>query len=113
LITGRSIAYVLENQEIIDTLTGVHNALKDDGLFIVGVFEANGIFDNFDDFEQTILHNNKKIIRTSHLNKNLKTGWTYDWFATYSIEEGNEISVYEDLTTLRAFTKDEISLFIN
>ena len=112
LITGRSIAYVLENQEIIDTLTGVHNALKDDGLFIIGVFEANGIFDNFDDFEQTIIHYDKKINRTSHLNKNLKTGWTYDWYAIYSIEEGNEITVYEDVSTLRAFTQDEISLFL-
>ena len=112
LITGRSIAYVLENQEIIDTLTGVYNALKDDGLFIVGFFEANEIFDNFDDFDQTIIHNNKKIIRTSHLKKNLKTGWTYDWYATYSIEEENGIAVYEDLSTLRAFTKDEISLFL-
>ena len=112
LITGRSIAYVLENQEITDTLTGVHNALKDDGLFIVGFFEANEIFDNFDDFEQIIIHNNKKIVRTSHLNKNLKTGWTYDWYATYSVEEEGGVSVYEDLTTLRAFTKDEISLFL-
>ena len=112
LITGRSIAYVLENQEIIDTLTGVYNALKDDGLFIVGFFEANEIFDNFDDFDQTIIHNNKKKFRTSHLKKNLKTGWTYDWYATYSIEEENGIAVYEDLSTLRAFTKDEISLFL-
>ena len=112
LITGRSMAYIVENKGIIDTLTGVYNALKDDGLFIAGFFEANGIFDNFDDFEQTIIHQHKKIVRKSHLNKNLKTGWTYDWNATYSIEEGNGITVYEDSTTLRAFTKDEISLFL-
>jgi len=112
LITGRSIAYVLENQGLLDTLSGVYNALKEGGVFIAGFFEANGIFDNFDDFEQTIVHNNKIIIRTSHLSKNLKTGWTYDWYARYSIEEENEVTVYEDLTTLRAFTKDEILLFL-
>jgi len=112
LITGRSIVYILENQEIIDTLTGLYNALRTDGVIIIGFFEANGIFDNLDDFEQTIIHNNKKIVRTSHLNKNLKTGWTWDWYATYSIEEENGITVYEDLTTLRAFTKDEVTLFL-
>jgi SAM-dependent methyltransferase len=112
LITGRSIAYITENQGIIDTLTGVHRALKPDGLFIFGVFEANGIFDNFNDFEQTIDYENKKIRRISKLKKNLLTGWTYDWHARYIIEQENQISEYNDITTLRAFTKDEILLFL-
>ena len=112
LITGRSISYVEDNQGIMNTLTGVYNALKENGLLIFGVFEANGIFDNFDDFEQTILHGNKKVVRTSTLKKNLKTGWTYDWFAKYTIEQEGNVSVYDDITTLRAFTKDEISLFL-
>jgi ubiquinone/menaquinone biosynthesis C-methylase UbiE len=112
LITGRSISYITENQGILDTLTGVYNSLKENGLLIFGVFEVNGIFDNFDDFEQTILHDNKKTVRTSTLKKNLKTGWTYDWFAKYTIEQDGKVFVYEDLTTLRAFTKDEISLFL-
>ena len=112
LITGRSIAYVIENQGIIDTLTGVHKSLKNNGLFVFGVFEANGIFDNFNDFEQNIEHDNKKIKRISKLQKNLATGWTYDWYAKYMIEQNNEKFEYEDITTLRAFTKDEILLFL-
>ena len=112
LITGRSIAYVIENQGIMDTLKGVHKSLKDDGIFVFGVFDANQIFDNFDDFEQTIEHNNKKIRRISHLEKNLSTGWTYDWFAKYIIEQDNKTSEYDDITTLRAFTRDEIALFM-
>ena len=112
LITGRSIAYMIDNQGIIDTFTGVHKALKDRGLFVFGVFEANGIFDNFSDFEQTIEHNNKKIKRTSKLKMNLSTGWTYDWYADYLIEQDNEIVEFNDVTTLRAFTKDEVALFL-
>jgi len=112
LITGRSIAYVIENQGILDTLKGVHKSLKDNGLFVFGVFDANQIFDNFNDFEQNINHNGKKIRRISHLEKNLATGWTYDWFAKYIIEEDNEILEYDDITTLRTFTRDEITLFI-
>jgi len=112
MITGRSLAYVIDNRGIIDTLTGIYKSLKDNGLFVVGVFDANQVFDNFDDFEQNIEHNNKKIKRISHLEKNLATGWTYDWFAKYIINQDNEISEYDDITTLRAFTKDEISLFL-
>ena len=112
LITGRSIAYVIENQGILDTLNGVHKSLKDNGLFVFGVFDANQIFDNFNDFEQNINHNGKKIRRISHLEKNLATGWTYDWFAKYIIEKDNEISEFDDITTLRVFTRDEIALFL-
>ncbi|NWJ52877.1 MAG: class I SAM-dependent methyltransferase [Bacteroidetes bacterium] len=112
LITGRSIAYVIENQGILDTLTGIHKSLKDNGLLIFGVFEATGIFDNFNDFEQDIAHNNKKIKRISRLKLNLTTGWTYDWYAKYIIEEHEKSMVFDDVTTLRCFTKDEISLFL-
>ncbi len=112
MITGRSISYVIENQGIIDTLKGVHESLVDNGLFVFGVFEANGIFDNFDDFEQNIEHDNKKIKRISKLKMNLTTGWTYDWFAKYSINDGDKTSEFDDVTTLRAFTKDEILLFL-
>ena len=112
LITGRSIAYVIDNRGIIDTLTGVHKSLKDNGLFVFGVFDANQIFDNFEDFEQNIEHNNKKIRRISNLEKNLATGWTYNWTARYIIEQDNQLSEYDDITTLRAFTRDEIMLFM-
>lgn len=112
LITGRSLAYTTENQGILDTLNGIHKSLKNKGLFVFGVFEANGIFDNFEDFEQTIEHNKKKIHRISKLKKNLKSGWTYDWYAKYIVEQNGETSEYDDLTTLRAFTKDEILLFL-
>ena len=112
LITGRSIAYLTENMDIIITLSGVHNSLKDNGLFVFDLFEANGIFDNFNDFEQNIEHNNKKIKRKSKLKKNLKTGWTYDWVAKYIIEDDGDVTEFDDLTTLRAFTKDEIMLYL-
>ena len=112
LITGRSLAYVIDNRGIIDTLNGVHKSLKENGFFVFGVFEANQIFDNFNDFEQNIEHNSKKIRRISHLEKNLQTGWTYNWTAKYIIEQNNQILEYDDVTTLRAFTRDEISLFM-
>jgi SAM-dependent methyltransferase len=112
LITGRSLAYVTDNRGIMDTLKGIHQSLKPDGLLVFGVFEANGIFDNFNDFEQDIQLSNKRIQRISKLKLNLETGWTYDWHARYIIEQEGNITEYEDLTTLRTFTKEEILLFL-
>jgi SAM-dependent methyltransferase len=112
MITGRSISYVIENKGILDTLKGIYEALAEHGLMVFGVFEANGIFGNFGDFEQNIEHGTKKIKRISCLKMNLTTGWTYDWFAKYQIVGGNKSSECDDLTTLRAFTKDEILLFL-
>ena len=112
MITGRSISYVVDNRGILDTLKGVYESLVDNGLFVFDIFESNGIFDSFDDFEQNIEHGNRKIKRISKMKLNLSTGWTYDWFAKYIIDEGGKTSEFEDLTTLRTFTKDEIMLFL-
>jgi SAM-dependent methyltransferase len=112
LITGCSLAYVTENRGIIDTFNGVRESMTNTGIFVFGVFEANGIFDNFNGFEQDIQHENKRIRRISRMEKNLETGWTYDWYARYIIEENGKNSVYDDKTTLRAFTRDEILLFL-
>ena len=112
LITGRSLAYVEENKGILDTLKGIRTSLKADGILVFDVFEANGIFDNFGDFEQTIEHNGTTIKRVSSLKMNLSTGWTYDWSAKYIITKEAVTKEYEDLTTLRAFTKDEMVLFL-
>jgi SAM-dependent methyltransferase len=112
LITGRSIAYITDNRGILNTLAGIHDALKDKGVFVFGVFDADRIFDAFNDFEQNIEHHNKKIKRISCLKKNLETGWTYDWHAKYIIEQDGKFSEFDDITTLRAFTKDEIRLFL-
>jgi hypothetical protein len=64
----------------------------------------NLVFDFYLDGEQC----NKKIRRISHLEKNLATGWTWDWTARYFIEQDGKVSEYNDLTTLRALTRDEI-----
>ncbi len=113
LITGRSISYILENQNIVDTMNGVHGVLNNDGIFIFDVFNAKEIFKCLNDFEQNIELNSKKITRINKLRKNLNTGWTYDWIAKYIVYNGKDVMEFDDIITLRSFTKDEISLFLN
>jgi SAM-dependent methyltransferase len=112
LITGRSLAYITENKGILDTFTGIHKSMKENGLLIFGVFNAHELITHLNDFEQTIEHDQKKITRINRLEKNLETGWTYNWYATYVVEQNGQRTETEDITTLRTFTRDEIQLFL-
>ncbi|MDR1407745.1 MAG: hypothetical protein LBJ23_06845, partial [Tannerella sp.] len=66
--------------------TGIHRALKDNGLLVFDLFDATGIFEDLKDFEQDIRHNGKRIQRISKLKRNMTTGWTWNWEAKYIIE---------------------------
>lgn len=113
MITGRSICYVTTNQEIISTFNGINHLLKIKGLFIFDSFDANKIFENFKEESEQVIHSgNRTINRKNILKKNLATGWTWDFIAKYIIEENNETEEHEDFSTLRAFTVDEIGLFL-
>lgn len=113
LITGRSLAYVINNQEIISTFRGINHLLDNNGLLIFDSFDANKIFEDFrKESEQVVKSGSKTITRKNKLKKNLATGWTWDFMANYIIEEKNETTEYEDFSTLRAFTKEEIHLFL-
>jgi SAM-dependent methyltransferase len=113
LITGRSIAYVIRDPEIRSTFEGIRKILKDQAIFVFDVFDAEKIFGNFtEESEQVIFSGNRKITRKNRLVKNLATGWTWDFHAKYSIEEEGTTNEYDDLSTLRAFTKEEITSFL-
>jgi len=77
-------------------------------------FNAKEIFLNFkQELIQTSTYNNRKYKRVSNNSMNLETGWTWNWDATYYIEEsGKETQIVHDKSVLRAFTKDELSLFL-
>jgi len=113
IITGRTFAYLNNNSEINSTLEGIHEVLNPHGKLIFDSFDAESIFSDFVEYsEQKIELKDKVISRINKSRVNLKTGWTWDWQATYIIQEKDEKKEYEDLTTLRAFTKDEIALFL-
>lgn len=112
LITGRSISHNIENDEVINTFKGVHRLLKEKGLLIFDFFHADDVMYDLNDFEQEVNVNNKRIRRQSQLRQNLKTGWTWDWAAKYTIEEEGKTETFDDFVTLRAFTKDEIQLLL-
>jgi SAM-dependent methyltransferase len=109
LITGRSIAYVTSDADLRSTFDGIRKILKEQGILAFDAFEAEKIFGDFtEESEQVIMSGDKKITRKNRLVRNLATGWTWDFHAKYIIEEDGKTDEYDDLSTLRAFTVEEI-----
>ena len=56
----------------------------------------------------------KNYIANSFWSINFSQSWTFDWLSVYYKEDdnGNLIKIGEDNSTIRAFSKDEISLFL-
>jgi SAM-dependent methyltransferase len=113
LLTGRTSGYLIHNREILDTLSGIYDILPPHGLFLLDIFDAEKLFGNFKDTsEQNVALQDKSIRRINRMNKNLCTGWTWDWYAEYIIQKNEESMIFNDHSTLRAFTKDEMSLYL-
>ncbi len=115
IIPGRSFCYMTTNDDVMNSLRSIHHALKKDGILVFDNFRAEAIFADFSgEMEHQALYQTRKYIRTSTKTPNLKTGWTWNWQAIYRIEEeGKETKVVRDESVLRAFTEDELRLFLS
>ena len=114
LITGRSFTYMTTNEDVMSALKSINKHLKKKGFLIFDNFDAEIIFGNFKrNFVQTAKYKGKEYKRVSKNNWNMKTGWTWDWNATYHIKEYGKTKIIEDKSVLRAFTEDELKLFLN
>ncbi len=84
IISGRSFTYMTTNDEVLNALKSIHSCLKPDGILIFDNFNAETIFLNFKPaavltIEQGTTHDK----RVSQSTRNLETGWTWNWQATY------------------------------
>jgi SAM-dependent methyltransferase len=115
LITGRSFTYMTLNTDVHRALKAIGKHLPRGGLFAFDNFHAGDIFLHFkEEMESASTCGQRTYTRKSVNTRNGETGWTWNWHATYTIEEpGKETRVIEDTSVLRAFTPDEIALFLN
>ena len=113
LITGRSFTYMTTNEEVIQTFKSIHKILRNNGILVFDNFNAKSIFGNFrKQFIQFARYKNRKYKRVSETSFNLKTGWTWNWYETYYITENGKTKIIKDNDVLRAFTEDELSIFL-
>ncbi len=114
IISGRSFTYMTKNKEVNNALKCIYNALKTKGLLIFDSFNAKDVFLNFrKDYIQRAECNGRKYMRVNKNSMNMNSGWTWKRIATYYIEEkGKDTRVIRDKTMLRAFTEEELNLFL-
>ena len=113
LIAGRSFSYMTTNREVLDALRSIHRALQPGGILIFDHFDASAIFTRFQKrMREDIRRDDRRFIRRSDNSPNLTTGWTWNWNATYVVDNGGRKQAFQDRSVLRAFTPDEMRLFL-
>lgn len=113
LIGGRSFTYMTTNQDVRSALQSTGNALKSGGILVFDNFDAEAIFKNLRNrFHERVVKGSKTFVRQSETSMNLKAGWTWNWNATYIVDDGRRKRTFHDHSVLRAFTRDELRLFL-
>ena len=116
-MTGRTISYLLHSQDVADCLASVRRNLAKGGLFCFDFIDASRFIPQIREGEK-ITHRaeygGRQFYRDSFWKTNLAHGWAFDWQSVYYEEtSGKAIHLGEDRSTIRAFTKDEIELFLH
>ena len=118
LITGRSTSYLINNLDLEDTFKSVHTVLQTNGLFVFDCINADlfmpYILQN-KEVTHTSICNGKDFERDSKWIKSKSDDYhLIDWKAEYFEVKGTKrISLGKDSSIFRAFTKKEISVFLN
>ncbi len=111
LITGRTLSYLNHNTDILTSFKCIHRNIKDHGILIFDAIDAPTLFSDFDESSKKLSVG--KYVRISNSKQNLETGWTWDWCSEYFEKTLNGLApLGKDRATVRAFTKDEIKLFL-
>jgi len=116
IITGRTISYLLTNKDVMESLLAIHQNLQTSGIVCFDFIDANKFIPLIgnDAVVHTVAAGNKQYRRESFWKVNLSQSWAFDWLSVFYEEgkNGHLIKIGEDESTIRAFTKDEIILFL-
>jgi SAM-dependent methyltransferase len=117
IITGRTINYLLTNNEVVNTFTAINNNLKTQGIVCFDCINANKFIPQIDSTKKIIHRASFKDIhyqRDSIWKINIANGFCFDWASVYyeKTEQGNLIEIGQDNSTIRTFTTDEVILFL-
>jgi SAM-dependent methyltransferase len=117
IITGRTISYLITNDDVYNALNSINKNLSAAGVICFDCIDASAFIPSISK-DKKIIHKagwgNKKFSRESYWSVNLQQSWTFDWHSIYYEEKANGelIKIGEDKSTIRSFTKDEMVLFL-
>jgi SAM-dependent methyltransferase len=117
IITARSISYIISNADVIATFRSVKNVIKNGGVLIFDFIDAKNFIPSINTNE-VILHevviDNVRYKRESIFESRIDTSWNWIWKSTFMKEEeaGYQAIGYDE-AELRAFTADELEIFLS
>jgi len=114
LIAGRTFSYMTRNEDVSSALQCIRRSLRPRGVLVFDIFDAGTMFmDLSRPVRDVVRVGDKTISRVSTRTVNLRTGWTWNWDATYVVAQGRHRRTFRDRSVLRAFTRDEMALFLS
>jgi SAM-dependent methyltransferase len=117
IITGRTISYLLTNDDVVDAFTSIYKNLKSQGIICFDCINANKFIPQIDSTKKVVHKANfkkKQYQRDSIWKINIANGFCFDWESMYyeKTAQGNLIEIGQDNSTIRTFTTDEMILFL-
>jgi SAM-dependent methyltransferase len=113
VVGGRSFTYMTSNADVLAALRCIRRALRPKGVLVFDNFNASaGFRDLSRPLRDAVCVGGKTISRISKRTINLRAGWTWNWDATYVIKDDVRQRTFRDQSVLRAFTRDELELFL-
>ncbi len=118
IITGRTISYLLTNEDVLNTFKSINKNLEKNGMFCFDFINANSFIPRIKNGEEIIhkaSHKNKVYQRKSLWTINLQDGFTFNWASTYYevIDSGEMKELGQDNSVIRSFTNDEFLIFLS
>ena len=116
IMTGRTISYLISNNDVNETFKNIHANMEMGGIFCFDFIDANRFIPEIlKDGE--VIHeannNHIKYVREGKWELKLKEGMDLIWTAKYSKEVNGElVEIGKDTSTVRTFTKDELKIFL-
>jgi len=117
IITGRTISYLITNEDVYNTFKTIHHNLNDSGILCFDCIDANAFIPAIQEGKKIIhqaMVKGRQFQRDSFWTINFNHSWTFNWLSVYyeKNETGESTKIGGDHSTIRAFTKDEITLFL-
>jgi SAM-dependent methyltransferase len=113
VVGGRSFTYMTSNADVLAALRCIRRALRPKGVLVFDNFNASVVLKDLSrPLREEVRVGRKSISRASKRTLNLRAGWTWNWDASYVIKEGLRQQTFRDHSVLRAFTRDELQLFL-
>ena len=117
IITGRTISYVVTNEDVVKTFEAIYRNLEQGGIVCFDFIDAERFIPSIKNGKRithTAEWKGQQYLRESLWTINYDQSWTFNWHSVYFQlkEHGEKELLGEDDSTIRTFTREDIRLFL-